>query len=73
LKDNNNERRKQMTKTEIAQKMKFETLENRVKILEINTEILKILVGRYASENGIRIETLKSGIVVISEQIKKKA
>jgi len=62
-----------MTKTEIAQKMKFETLENRVKILEINTEILKILVGRYASENGIRIETLKSGIVVISEQIKKKA
>ena len=60
-----------MDKVKKVQKNKVKALEVRIKLLEINMEILKILAGKYATENNIKIETLKSGIIVISEQVKK--
>jgi len=46
---------------------KMTILENKINYLERKIRILEVLVGKFATANGIKVESYQDGLVVISQ------
>ena len=51
----------------IAEEQKQRDLYKRIQNLETSVQILKAIVDIYATKNGIRIQNIGNGIIVVSQ------
>jgi len=61
------EKNKEETLEKIAEEQKQRDLYKRIQNLETSVQILKAIVDIYATKNGIRIQNVGNGIIVVSQ------